>query len=98
MVTEILVKESLSEQIDRKSTRLNSSHITISYAVFCLKKKKRHKRRIPRPVSSTAAGYADTQSSCRGVRFATCSATREGREPVLPSLSRCIYRRIARTY
>src|SRR5437667_6292233 len=36
---------------DRKSTRLNSSHITISYAVFCLKKKKnrhgtadRHKR------------------------------------------------------
>src|SRR5207248_3392131 len=28
-------------QIDRKSTRLNSSHRTISYAVFCLKKKKR---------------------------------------------------------
>ena len=26
--------------VDRKSTRLNSSHITISYAVFCLKKKK----------------------------------------------------------
>src|SRR5690606_41593250 len=26
---------------DRKSTRLNSSHVTISYAVFCLKKKKR---------------------------------------------------------
>src|SRR5437773_9101833 len=29
------------EQGDRKSTRLNSSHITISYAVFCLKKKKK---------------------------------------------------------
>src|SRR5207244_9922593 len=29
-----------SEQIDRKSTRLNSSHQIISYAVFCLKKKK----------------------------------------------------------
>ena len=28
---------------DRKSTRLNSSHITISYAVFCLKKKMLHK-------------------------------------------------------
>src|SRR5437867_9221751 len=28
------------EQRDRKSTRLNSSHRTISYAVFCLKKKK----------------------------------------------------------
>src|SRR3712207_7938452 len=27
---------------DRKSTRLNSSHANISYAVFCLKKKKRH--------------------------------------------------------
>src|SRR5260221_7578255 len=29
------------EQIDRKSTRLNSSHTVISYAVFCLKKKKK---------------------------------------------------------
>src|SRR5690349_5820924 len=28
-------------QIDRKSTRLNSSHVEISYAVFCLKKKKK---------------------------------------------------------
>src|SRR5699024_11228481 len=28
------------EEIDRKSTRLNSSHVSISYAVFCLKKKK----------------------------------------------------------
>src|SRR5437870_10310501 len=27
---------------DRKSTRLNSSHVAISYAVFCLKKKKDH--------------------------------------------------------
>src|SRR5699024_12450677 len=27
--------------IDRKSTRLNSSHVSISYAVFCLKKKKK---------------------------------------------------------
>src|SRR4051812_49512281 len=31
---------------DRKSTRLNSSHMSISYAVFCLKKKKREKPRI----------------------------------------------------
>src|SRR3712207_8786515 len=29
---------------DRKSTRLNSSHANISYAVFCLKKKKRHNK------------------------------------------------------
>src|SRR5262245_23054308 len=30
------------EILDRKSTRLNSSHLGISYAVFCLKKKKEH--------------------------------------------------------
>src|SRR2546422_5207946 len=30
-------------RLDRKSTRLNSSHGYISYAVFCLKKKKQHK-------------------------------------------------------
>src|SRR5258707_14967115 len=31
-------------QLDRKSTRLNSSHANISYAVFCLKKKKKRRR------------------------------------------------------
>src|SRR5688500_20084886 len=31
----------LAEKSDRKSTRLNSSHLVISYAVFCLKKKKK---------------------------------------------------------
>src|SRR6266851_91952 len=31
--------------LDRKSTRLNSSHITISYAVFCLKKKKKKNKK-----------------------------------------------------
>src|SRR5256885_11444324 len=30
-------------ELDRKSTRLNSSHLVISYAVFCLKKKKKIK-------------------------------------------------------
>src|SRR5699024_11403497 len=30
-------------ELDRKSTRLNSSHVSISYAVFCLKKKKKKK-------------------------------------------------------
>src|SRR5437870_6366801 len=32
-----------TENLDRKSTRLNSSHVAISYAVFCLKKKKNKK-------------------------------------------------------
>src|SRR5207244_13066100 len=33
-------------QLDRKSTRLNSSHQIISYAVFCLKKKTQHKQKL----------------------------------------------------
>src|SRR2546430_6938941 len=33
-----------ASDLDRKSTRLNSSHSQISYAVFCLKKKKKHTR------------------------------------------------------
>src|SRR5215475_14952730 len=35
---------SWSRDGDRKSTRLNSSHVKISYAVFCLKKKKKKKK------------------------------------------------------
>src|SRR5690606_41487188 len=34
--------ENLNFTLDRKSTRLNSSHVKISYAVFCLKKKKQN--------------------------------------------------------
>src|SRR5436309_4601096 len=34
--------------VDRKSTRLNSSHVKISYAVFCLKKKKKKKKQNKR--------------------------------------------------
>src|SRR5256885_10252632 len=33
------------ELLDRKSTRLNSSHLVISYAVFCLKKKKKKRNK-----------------------------------------------------
>src|SRR2546427_3220823 len=35
-----------AERTDRKSTRLNSSHSQISYAVFCLKKKKKIKKQV----------------------------------------------------
>src|SRR5688500_20101798 len=35
-----------SESEDRKSTRLNSSHLVISYAVFCLKKKKNERPKL----------------------------------------------------
>src|SRR5699024_11866867 len=37
-------ERALIEKVDRKSTRLNSSHVSISYAVFCLKKKKKQRR------------------------------------------------------
>src|SRR5437868_11245882 len=40
---------------DRKSTRLNSSHVSISYAVFCLKKKKKTQKRHSAPSSSDVA-------------------------------------------
>src|SRR2546427_7258124 len=37
-------RQAVGADVDRKSTRLNSSHSQISYAVFCLKKKKKKKR------------------------------------------------------
>src|SRR5256885_9808036 len=58
---------------DRKSTRLNSSHLVISYAVFCLKKKKnryrpQHHHRtppesaahppLPRPIASSSSHHS----------------------------------------
>ena len=36
--------QEFAREADRKSTRLNSSHITLSYAVFCLKKTTHHPR------------------------------------------------------
>src|SRR2546426_6786490 len=38
---ELLRAREVADRGDRKSTRLNSSHLVISYAVFCLKKKKK---------------------------------------------------------
>src|SRR3712207_6962641 len=42
------VQEILDYGLDRKSTRLNSSHANISYAVFCLKKKKKQHQKLQR--------------------------------------------------
>src|SRR5437773_8442739 len=44
----------VAKQKDRKSTRLNSSHITISYAVFCLKKKKTKQTSMRRPSTTSS--------------------------------------------
>src|SRR2546426_7415673 len=39
-LNEGIVERDRHQELDRESTRLNSSHLVISYAVFCLKKKK----------------------------------------------------------
>src|SRR3989442_9061056 len=48
---------------DRKSTRLNSSHVRISYAVFCLKKKKRADELKVR-VFGASAGHGIRHGNC----------------------------------
>src|SRR5256885_6332130 len=56
---------------DRKSTRLNSSHLVISYAVFCLKKKKIHRLR------ATHLREAHRHDPCpHGRGIASCAAAR----------------------
>src|SRR2546429_790574 len=50
---------SVSCREDRKSTRLNSSHGYISYAVFCLKKKKNTEERAPRSSAKRHETLAD---------------------------------------
>src|SRR5207249_12157148 len=44
MPSRVTVQEAFHHHRDRKSTRLNSNHVSISYAVFCLKKKKKKKQ------------------------------------------------------
>src|SRR2546430_9681881 len=52
--------DDMAAMIDRKSTRLNSSHSQISYAVFCLKKKKHSSRTLV--VSMTLLHFAQQSS------------------------------------
>src|SRR5256886_11273970 len=46
VLSEATALEAAHHRVDRKSTRLNSSHSQISYAVFCLKKKKKKSTRM----------------------------------------------------
>src|SRR5262245_62625941 len=50
---------------DRKSTRLNSSHLGISYAVFCLKKKKRPTPHLKQSACNPTVHPPTTQRRCR---------------------------------
>src|SRR5947208_8926574 len=54
-------------RVDRKSTRLNSSHQIISYAVFCLKKKKRRARRR-RVATSSATCHTPARAATHATR------------------------------
>src|SRR5258708_21684772 len=49
---------------DRKSTRLNSSHQIISYAVFCLKKKKNTEQELPLGVGSVQEHVYNREAIC----------------------------------
>src|SRR5256885_3686128 len=54
---------------DRKSTRLNSSHLVISYAVFCLKKKTNHREESMRAaLTSTSSHYPLSVNPCPSKR------------------------------
>src|SRR2546428_4247517 len=61
---QIALPDAQLDGVDRKSTRLNSSHDQISYAVFCLKKKKK-------------TSYTASDPSARDSRAATCDSTRD---------------------
>src|SRR5256885_9600497 len=56
--------------VDRKSTRLNSSHLVISYAVFCLKKKKKTMSSLefPTQVVRAAPSHSTAWRVCSGCR------------------------------
>src|SRR5256885_9852950 len=53
---------------DRKSTRLNSSHLVISYAVFCLKKKKLRRRSLRTHLLALLTGRVRALSATREAR------------------------------
>src|SRR6266704_1619313 len=75
-------------QRDRKSTRLNSSHVSISYAVFCLKKKKRASRFHPLSSNGSNNGSSFISWTVSGPprSCTSLSSTSRGRSQHLHSL------------
>src|SRR5256885_7797463 len=62
--SDVQVLGTLPIYIDRKSTRLNSSHLVISYAVFCLKKKKNNHTSVTSSHTSLAEAQTPWHLSC----------------------------------
>src|SRR5258705_6481429 len=64
-----LLSKSRKHAEDRKSTRLNSSHLGISYAVFCLKKKKEKEKKVGNLLTSPIASYSSVCVSRQHIRI-----------------------------
>src|ERR1039458_553270 len=60
-------------QLDRKSTRLNSSHLGISYAVFCLKKKKKKNKDNPKQIRTRRLITSNNTDEMLVVGSTTCT-------------------------
>src|SRR2546427_9352147 len=74
---------------DRKSTRLNSSHSQISYAVFCLKKKKRHKKDTSSRKNINSTNIGGRKGPCADDASEERPRDRSGRQGDLALLDRC---------
>src|SRR5256886_3230333 len=78
---------------DRKSTRLNSSHSQISYAVFCLKKKKKEPSNTPftdRTVPASLQRVSLHASDAPGSVLACCTARHSALQTLIRSLMRTV--------
>src|SRR5256886_11250967 len=77
---------------DRKSTRLNSSHSQISYAVFCLKKKKHNmiEARFVHGTNKRSKTSTKTSLQVTMILSAVCPETLYGCTPLWDDASRCV--------
>src|SRR5207248_3717970 len=71
------------QPVDRKSTRLNSSHRTISYAVFCLKKKKKKKKQY----RTTKKKNKNNKKRERGIKSTTNKSQKNNKKIILINIS-----------
>ena len=72
----ILVGQPELNKKDRKSTRLNSSHLGISYAVFCLKKKTKKKKQKKKKKKIPTPELTHTHNVCRSALHALNQSSR----------------------